>query len=386
MAQRQRRGRKIIGIILIIGLLWAGSHYWKKWSAPAGGGPAVPPTVVDVAAAQQQEWYDQIKATGTMSAFQGVMLKPQVAGQITKIQFQSGTYVKKDTALFQIYPDIIKAQLERNQAALKLTQLDYARGKTLFEKNVISRQDFDKITSDLQQNQANVAQAEAQLVQYNITAPFDGMLGLKEVDVGSYVTMGQNLVQLQQITPIRVEFTVPEVYLGKIALGQTVDIAPSYNPELTIAGKVYALNSAINTDTRTLAIWAKVPNEDRKLMPGMFVEVTLYAGNQNKVVTVPQTSIVYSPQGLYVYKVVDHKAVKTIVTVGLRKGNDIEVKSGLNAGEVVVTAGQIKLTDNAPVMVKPPAAPVVVPKENDPSDPTSTGSSTDDSAPAATSE
>jgi membrane fusion protein, multidrug efflux system len=382
----QRHARKIIGIILVILSLWAGFHYWKTWSAPAGGGPAIPPTVVDAAPAQQQAWYDQIKATGTMSAFQGVMLKPQVAGQITKIQFQSGTYIKKDTALFQIYPDIVKAQLERNQAALKLAELDYARGKILFEKNVISRQDFDKITSDLQQNQANVAQAEAQLLQYNITAPFDGMLGLKEVDVGSYVTMGQNLVQLQQITPIRVEFTVPEVYLNKVALGQTVDIAPSYNPQINVVGKVYALNSAINTDTRTLAIWAKVPNDDHKLMPGMFVEVTLYAGNQNKVITVPQTSIVYSPQGLYVYKVVDKKAVKTIVTVGLRKGNDIEVTSGLEVGQIVVTAGQIKLIDNAPVIVKPPAAPRVTPSKNDLSDLASTQSSTDNSRPAATSE
>lgn len=355
---------RLVTVLIIIAIGWGVYHYWEKLFGEKAAGISMPPVVVTVATPKEQQWYDQIKATGTMSAFQGIMVKPEVAGQITKILFQSGTYVEKGTPLIQIYPDIIRAQVERYKAALQLAQLDYARGKTLYEKNVISRQTFDTLTSNLQQDQANVAQAQAQLVQYNIVAAFSGMLGLKQVDVGDYVSAGEPLVLLQQVTPIRVEFTVPEVYLNKLSLGQMVEIIPSYNPAATIQGKVYAFNSAINTDTRTLEIWAQVPNQDRKLMPGMFVEVTLYAGEQRKVLTLPQTTLVYSPQGLFVYRVVDGKAVKSPVTIGLRKGGEIEIKTGISPTDVVVTAGQIKLVNEAPVIVnKEPDASTAKPAE-----------------------
>lgn len=347
-------GYKALGLcsILCAGLL---SSAMAKEKTKA---PAMPPTSVSVATAQQQQWMEQIKATGTFSAFQGIVVKPQVAGPITKIFFQDGTYIEKGQPIVQVYPNIVEAQLQKNLAALQLAKLNYERGVTLFAKRVISQQDLDTLTSTLEQSQSTVQSTQADLEQYNLIAPFSGMLGLRRVDEGTYVTPGQAIVPLQQVDPLRVEFTVPEVFISQLALGQTVDVVPSSNPKVSDKGEVYAFDSAVNPDTRALSVRAKVPNKDHHLIPGTFAEITLNAGKERAVIAIPQTAVVYSPQLLYVYKVVNNKAIKTTITVGARKGDDIEVKTGLKIGDVVVTAGQIKLIDNAPVVVQPaPSAP-----------------------------
>ena len=349
---------KRIFTFLVIGLLVALVGYWiytevMRFVDKGQPQQAMPPVVVNVAKAKQEQWYNRINATGSMSAFQGIMLKPEVSGQITKIYFQDGTFIEEGQPVVQIYPDIIEAQLERNKAALKLAQLDYERGVELYKKRVISRQDLDTLTSTLQQSEAAVAQSEAQLVQYNIVAPFSGMLGLRLFDLGSYVSIGDQLVQLQQIDPIRVQFTIPEVYINQLALGQVVDIKPSNLPGKVYHGKVYAIDSGVNPQNRSIGIRARVPNQKRELVPGTFVEVVLNAGEKHPVVTVPQPAIQYSTQGLYVYRIINNKAVKTDVTIGLRKENEVQVTSGIQAGEVIVTAGQIKLTNNNPVEIQP---------------------------------
>ena len=354
------------GIIILILL---GIGYWvylevAKMRNKDSSQPQMPPTAVTVAKAKQEQWYNQVKATGTMSAFQGVMVEAEVSGRVTNIYFDEGTEVKQGDPLVQIYPDILEAQLQRNEAALKLAMLDYERGVELYKKRAISRQDLDTLTSSLQQNEANVAQTQAQLAQHNITAPFSGLLGLNLIDLGSQVAPGQSIVQLQQVDPIRVQFTVPEVYLDELSMGQDVTIKPGYGNK-TYTGSVYALDSGVNPNNRSLGIRARIPNQGRELIPGTFAEVTLFAGKKHTVITVPQTSITYSSQGIYVYQVEDNKAVRTTVTIGLRKGDEVEVTSGLDVGDVVVTAGQIKLTNNAPVVIKQPGSTDASPKTAD---------------------
>ncbi|MBB70842.1 MAG: hypothetical protein CMF50_00400 [Legionellales bacterium] len=311
----------------------------------------MPPTVVQTFTAQQQKWLDQITATGTMSAFKGIIVKPEVSGRITKIYFEDGTYVKKGDPLVQIYPDILQAQLKQNEAALELAKLDFERGDELYAKRVISRQEYDNLSSTLQQRQADVEATKAQLEQHNITADFSGMVGLRQVNLGAHVSAGEAIVSLQELDPIRVQFTVPETFLNELALGQVVEISPSSEPNKTYKGIVYAFDSAINPKTRSLSVRAKVPNPQHKLLPGLFVDLTLYAGTPHDVVVVPQTAIDYSTQGNSVYKVIDGKAQKANVKTGLRRGNLIEVTDGLKAGDLVVIAGQLKLTNGAPVIL-----------------------------------
>ena len=318
------------------------------------GHHGMPPTPVEVAKATPDEWRDQIHSTGTISAIKGVIVRPEVAGRITKIYFTSGTDVKKGEPLFQIFPDILNAQLANDQAALALAQVNYDRTTVLYQKKVASKEQLDQYTSQLQQAQANLDQTKAQLVQHNIFAPFAGRIGLKMVDVGDYVNAGTDVVTLQQMNPLRIDFNVPDRYINTLAIGDTVEVKPSSSDDNTIyVGNVYAFNAAVDPDTRSFSMWAQIPNPKENLIPGTYVDITLYVGKPHPVITVPQTAALFSPQGEYVYVIVDNKAVKTQVTVGMRENNWIEVKSGLKADDVVVTAGQVKLYDGAPVAVSP---------------------------------
>ncbi len=355
--------KKIVAIIVLLAIVTVGI-YWVFVKKSVTNQPR-PPVVVKVGTAKQQQWYSQIKATGTISAFQGIIVRPEVAGRITHIYFDSGTYTEKDKPLFQIYPDVLQAQLLRYEAAFKLAVLDYERGKKLYNKGVVSRQDFDTLSSNLEQKRALVDETKAQLVQHNIRAPFDGQLGLRMVDAGEYVQLGQNLVSLQQLSPIRVQFSVPESYLPLLALQQEIEITPSANPAITEKGKVYAFDSAIDPNTRTIAMRASVPNKDHLLIPGGFVNVTLFAGKKHPVITVPQTAINYSTLGVSVYLATDKNTAKSIpITVGDRMGSDIEVKTGLRAGQKVIIAGQLKLFDGAKIAIAPSDSTASTPGEN----------------------
>ncbi len=347
---KKTTGLLILIIVLILAFVFVKDFFEKEDSKQQGS--ALPPTVVTVATAQQKYWRDQIQATGTMSAFQGIMLKPDVSGHITQIFFKDGQDIQAGQPVVQIYPDIIAAELKQAESALELAKLDFARGAELYKKRVISKQDYDELTSTLEQDAAKVSQYKAELDQHNITAPFSGRLGLRQFDLGDLVTVGQDLVNLQQTDPIRVEFVIPQIYLGELALGQKVAVVPSSVKKQTYVGEVYAFDSAVNVSTRSLAARAKVPNKDGKLIPGTFVEVTLFAGEKKPVVVVPQTAVEYSPEGDYVYLVENNKAVKTSVKLGMRREDSIVITSGVNPGQVVVTAGQIKLVNGAPVKVE----------------------------------
>ncbi|MBY0544459.1 MAG: efflux RND transporter periplasmic adaptor subunit [Gammaproteobacteria bacterium] len=314
----------------------------------------LPPAPVEIAKAVQQEWQNQIQTTGSISAIQGVTISPEVAGRVTKIYFTSGTDVKKGDPLFQIYPDILQAQLENNQAALSLAQVNYNRAAALYQKRVISQEQLDSYTTQLEQAQATLDQTKAQLVQHNILAPFSGRIGLKTVDVGNYVNVGEDLVSLQQINPLRIDFNVPDSYIDQLKIGDKVEVTPSSSSNNTLyVGSVYAFNSSVDPSTRSFSMWAKIPNPNENLIPGTYVDVTLYVGQAHPVITIPQTAALFSPQGEYAYKVVDGKAVKTEITVGLRQADWIEVKSGLQAGDSVISAGQVKVFDGSPIVQAP---------------------------------
>lgn len=337
----------IIGVIILCSLI---IHFILRMEGAKEQAFSMMPTV-EVATAKAAKWQDQINATGNIAALNGVMVKPEISGRITKIYFQSGNYVEKGQPLFQIYPDILEAQLASNQAALALAQVDYQRAYDLYQKRVVSQQSLDQETSNLRTAQAAVDGTKAQLAQHNIVAPVSGRLGLKYVDVGDYVNAGDKLVNLQQIDPLKIEFSVPDRFLNEVKIGDTVSIMPSSTPDEVYRGKVYALDSAVNTDSQSFSMWAEIPNPYHKLLPGAYVYVILFAGTNKPVVTVPQTAVVYSPQGTYVFKIVDNKAVKTQITAGERFEDDIQITSGLKAGDVVVTAGQVKIFDGSEVKV-----------------------------------
>lgn len=339
-------------ILILIGVLLVGMIGWKiTVHFLKAGRQGMPPAVVEVAPAVQQDWKDEIIATGTISALNGVILKTEVPGRITKIYFTSGENVKKGDPLFQIYPDILEAQLQSNQASLALAQVEYQRAAELYQKNVTSKQTLDEQTAKLKSAQAAVLQTQAQLAQHNIVAPFDGRIGLKNVDVGDYVNVGDKLVPLQQVDPLKVQFSVPDRFASIVKANDTVEINVSSAPDVIYQGFVYALNAGVNPTTRMFSMWAKIPNPDQTLLPGTYVQINLFSGQAKSVVAVPQTAVLYSPQGEYVYTVVKNVAKKVQVVAGLRKDNLIAIKGDVKPGDIVVTSGQVKLFDNTPVMI-----------------------------------
>lgn len=337
----------LIAVVVIAGLVLG--YVWKK-----KGGFSGYTASVYVAPTQQAQWQSEIDATGSISAIKGIMLRAEVSGQVTKISFKSGQAIEKDAPVIQIYPDILNAQLKRAQSALILANMEYERGRKLLDKNVMSQQDFDKLNAQYQQAQSSVDELQAQLRQHNITAPFAGRAGLRRVSLGDHLSPGDAIVNIQQLDPIRVEFSVPEVYLAQLAAGQRVELMPASNPHQSYEGQIYAIDSAVDPQTRSVDVWANVPNKDEALLPGTFAKVRLFAGRERTVTVVPQTALVYDLAGTFVYEAKDNTAKKVRVTIGERRGGNVEILSGLAPNVPIVTAGQVKLFDGAHLKIETP--------------------------------
>ncbi|MGD9152990.1 MAG: efflux RND transporter periplasmic adaptor subunit [Gammaproteobacteria bacterium] len=311
----------------------------------------LPPPIVSVGKVIKKKWQSSIMETGSLSAFNGIMVKAETSGRVTDIFFKSGQFVKKGDKLVQIYPDILEAELQRTEANLELNQMDYKRYSVLTSKQFYPQSDLDKIRTKVKEDQATIKQLKAELVQTLIRAHFDGKIGLRQISIGDYLSPGDSIAYLESLDPIRVEFSVPETYLQYLKLNQKISMATRAYPNQTFTGKIFAFNSTLDTNTRTLDVWASVPNSQYQLTPGTFVEVTVYFGELQDVLMVPQTAIVYGENENFVYRVVNHKAVKTTVIQGEKlNDNMVVIMSGLKEGEEVVTGGQIKLKDGSPLL------------------------------------
>lgn len=307
---------------------------------------------VNVMTAAYKTWQPSIISTGTLVADQGVTIKSDVAGRVTKIYFKSGTHVKAGDPLVQIFPDILQAQLKQDQAAVVLTKQNFERMTILNKKEVASRVDYDQARANYQVAVSNLQKTQAQLEQTLITAPFSGYLGIRKINLGDYLSAGSIVVNLEDTNPMYVDFSIPEVFSKQILKGQKVEISSRIYGKKTFIGTVIAVESLISPGTRTLNVRASIPNKDNVLVPGSFVVTKIFVGEPKQLIQIPQTAIVYSEQGDYVYVIKNNKAVKTIVTLGDRGDKNIFITSGLKAGDNVVTAGQQRLTNGAGVIMQ----------------------------------
>lgn len=313
----------------------------------------MPPAAVNVVTAKTAIWQKTIVSTGTLVSDQGITIKSDISGRITQMFFKSGSYVKEGENILQIFPDILQAQLEQDQANLALTKLTYDRYVNLYKKQAVSASDYDTAASNYKVALATVAQTQAQLDQTLIKAPFNGYLGIEQVNVGDYLSAGDPIVNIEDTDPMFTDFSVPEVYSKKVLRGQKIAVtSPAYGKRIFV-GEVAAIESLIDPNTRTLQIRASIPNKANILVPGSFVIVKLFIGEPKPLISLPQTAIVYSPQGDYVYVVKDNKAVKTMVKLGERGEVNIFITSGLSVGDIVVSEGQQRLSDGSAVQIEP---------------------------------
>ncbi|MEY3220323.1 MAG: hypothetical protein RIT27_1680 [Pseudomonadota bacterium] len=324
-------------------------------NSPESGKPTnvPPPMPVEVSPVKIDKVIEEVVAVGTLKPDESVMIRAEIAGRIQTIGFEEGQKVEMGMPLILLDASEYKALLDQSNATLLLNKQSYERIKDLFGKQLVSHQALDEAKSKLDESKAKLAVDKVRLDKMTIKAPFSGILGLREVSQGAYVQIGQPLVRLDKLDTVKLDFKVPEIYLSKINRGQTVTVTLDAFPSKEFTGKVYAMDLALEEESRTLLLRAKLPNPNLELQGGLFARVKLVLGERENALIIPEQAIV--PQGgdSFVFKVQEDKAILTKIKLGQRRTGDVEVIEGLNAGDSVVIAGQMKLHPNATVMILP---------------------------------
>jgi len=330
--------------------------------APVGGGVSVEASKVARVALPQG-----ITAVGSLRSDESVTLRPEVAGRISAIQFREGERVTKGTPLVRLDTAVAEAEAQQARANLTLAQQKHTRALDLEKKGFISSQAKDEAENNLRVAEASLALSEAKLAKLTIMAPFTGIIGLRSVSVGDYVKEGADMVNLEAVDPLKVDFRVPEIYLTQLGVGQSLQLTLDAMPGKTYQGKVFAINPLLDAAGRSVVIRAQVKNQDAALRPGMFTRVRLLTRDLQETLVVPEQAIVPQGEEWFVYRVVDGKAQRAKVDVGQRRDGKAEILKGLQDGDTVVTAGQLKLREGVPVQIAaaPTAAPAPAPPKAD---------------------
>ncbi len=294
---------------------------------------------------------EDIHAIGTLRANRSVMVRAEIAGLVTGIGFRESGPVAKRDVLFRLDDAIVRAQLGQAEARLALSERNNKRTMSLYNKGAGTAQARDQAVASLESDRAAVALAKARLAQTVVRAPFAGVVGISKVDVGAYIKAGQDLVSLDDIDTMKIDFNVPERYARFIAKKEKVVVAPDALPGRSFDGHVSVAATRIDPEARTLGVRARVPNPDHLLRPGMFVRVTVQVGERRRAIVIPEQAILARGDTFLVFRVVGGKAVRTPVTLGLRRYGEVEIAKGLNAGDTVITAGQQKVHDGSPVRI-----------------------------------
>lgn len=337
------------GVLLALVILFTGVA-----SAQPGGPPAMP---VKVAPVTKDAVAVDITALGTLRSEEAVMVRPEIAGRVQTIHFKESQLVNKDDPLVTLDQAEYQAQLAGSTAEAEMERISHDRIRDLSARQLTSRQNLDEAKAKLDSARARQTLDQVRLDKTVIRAPFSGVVGLRRVSPGAYVKEGEDIVTLGSIGTIKVDFRVPEVHLPKLAAGQTIQAQVDAYPGSVFQGTVYAIDPALDEETRTVLVRARLPNPDSRLRPGMFARLKLTVERRPNALLVPEQAIVPMQDKLFVFRVVDGKAALTPVTVGLRRPGQVEITAGLNADDMVVTDGQMKLFDGVPVTVlNPPEA------------------------------
>ncbi len=317
-------------------------------SKAKGGTPAGFPVAVEVARISASDFSDEASAVGTLKSNESVMLRPETAGRIAAINFKDGAIVNRGALLVALDAAVQEAELQQAKANLALARNNNTRNQELLEKKFVSQQALDNSGATLKVQEAAVQLAEAKVGKMRIKAPFNGMVGLRNVSVGDYVKEGQELINIEDLATLRVDFKLPENYLGRVLKGQVVEVSTDALPGQQFAAVLDAVDPLVDQNGRAISSRARLDNAAGKLRPGMFVRVRLLFGERKNVLMAPEQAIVPGAQPM-VFRVVDGKALATPVKLGVRRAAQVEIVDGLAAGDLIVTAGQLKLRDGAAV-------------------------------------
>lgn len=357
--------KRMIMMLLLVGLVFGGIFGFKMFQKimiakyMAGMGNAAQ-TVTSIKA-EKTTWQPKLDAVGTIKAINGSDIASEVAGIVASIPVSS-TDVKEGETLVSLRAEDAIAKLASLEAQAAVAKINAERSDKLAKTGAVSQATLDSDRATLTSLLAQVDEQKAIVAKKTIRAPFEGRLGIRQVDIGQYVAPGTTLVTLQQLDPIYVDFYVPEQALPQLTVGRKISVKVAALANKTVEGEISAINAKIDESTRNIMVRATLKNEDRRLLPGMFANVRLETGATETFITLPQTAITYNPYGNTIFIVSHDEAGKAIakqsfVTTGQTRGDQVAVLSGVQEGDEVVTTGQLKLRNGVALTVKNDVVP-----------------------------
>jgi membrane fusion protein (multidrug efflux system) len=365
---RKRMVIMLVSVALTFGAVFGFLAFKSKMISQIMAAQSNPPQAVSTAAVTLALWQPRLEAVGSARAVNGANLSSQISGIVSAIHFESGADVRQGRPLVDLTAEDDIAHLEALKAATELARLTYERDQRLVKTKAISEQAVDTDKWTLKNYEAQVAQQQALVNYKSIKAPFSGRLGIRQVDLGQFLAAGTTVVTLQQLDPIYVDFFLPEQTLAQIKVGQHVAAKIDAYPGHSFDGAISAINSLVDVATRNVQIRATFSNPNGRLLPGMFATVDIDVGSGRQLVTLPQTAIAYNSYGNIVFLVEEKGkdaagkpllvARQTFVITGETRGDQVSVLSGVKEGDTVVTAGQMKLRNDTPLVVNNAAQPL----------------------------
>ena len=344
----------LLVLVLVLGAMFGWKYYLGQKMAMLASMPP-PPATVAAADVLAETWQPYLAAVGSLVANQGILVSPEVAGKVSAIRFESGQQVEAGSVLLEIDDSVEQAELEGIVAERRLAEQQFKRREELLDSKTISRSDVDEARLRLENAAAQLAAKRAVIAKKRITAPFSGWLGIRRVNLGEYVQPGTTIVPLEALQPIYVDYALPERHLDQISVGQAVEIEVQAYPGEVFTGRITAVNPGIDPGTRSLQVRAVMETPQARLRPGMFAEVRPVLPQRPAVLTLPQTAITYNPYGDSVFVIQEGESGasvqrRQVKTGGVRNGR-VEIVQGLQPGERVVVAGQVKLRNEQAVVV-----------------------------------
>jgi len=343
---------------LALALLIAFAPAW----APAQ--PKAPPAMpVRAALAKVAPAVDEASAVGTLRADEAVVIRPEIAGRIAEIRFKEGQRVERGAVLVRLDQAELAAVLASSRAQAGLDRQRLERAADLFKKSFISQQAYDESRANFARSSAKQREDEARLAKTEIRAPFPGVAGLRQVSEGAYVAAGTDIARLEKLDELKLDFRVPETFVGRLKPGQPVRVQLDAYGEQAFPGRIYAIEPSVDEATRTVLVRARVANPERKLRPGMFARVWAQLAVRENAVWVPEQAIVPRGQDSFVFRVADGKVELVKVQTGNRKVGEVEIVRGIAAGDRVVTEGTQRLGPGSTVTVmeRPPKPAAAAP-------------------------
>ena len=338
------------GLSLLLTQLWA----TKSTGSAAPGSSAGLPALVEVVPVAIEAMSERVHAVGTLEANESIMVRPEIAGVVTRVRFIEGQAVEKGMVLIELDDSELQAHVAEAKAQLKIARLTYDRMMQLTgnQNPFISQQQIDQAISSLGAAEANDSLYQTRLAKTRIRAPFSGFVGIRRISPGDYVQPGQDLINLEDLRTLKIDFKIPETFLNRIRAGQHVRITTDADPDAVFLGEIYVVDPRVDSGSRAVRVRARIPNHGEKLRPGLFAAVDVVLHQHDRALVIPEEAVIPQREKTYVYRVLDHTARWTEVTLGMRERGLVEVVGGIGSGEGVVRVGHHKLKDGMMVRSK----------------------------------